>query len=219
MNIPFIDIHTHHPVFCDEIISVQSLFLQHIDLKNEIHGPFTAAIHPWHAEGSTLGQVNEMLSNLISQTGLIAIGETGLDKVCKADFGQQKLIFDLHLHFADNLHIPMVIHCVKAWNELIVYLKVAKVPIILHGYSSGKVLTKQLMDLGCYFSVGKQAINPAQGFRESMQIIPPASLFIETDDSGANIQEIYLGVSKIIEIPVQELKIQINKNFKNLFPK
>jgi TatD DNase family protein len=217
VNIPFIDIHTHHAVFTEKNISVQSLFLQCLDLKNEIHGPFTTAIHPWHSEGFTSEQVNEMLSNLINQSELIAIGETGLDKACNAYFGQQKLIFELHLDFAQNHHIPMVIHCVKAWNELIVYLKVAKVPIILHGYSSAKELTRQLLDLGCYFSFGKRVFNSSPRFRESMQIIPPASLFIETDDSGANIQDIYLEVSKIIDIPLQELKIQINNNFNNLF--
>ena len=43
------------------------------------------------------------------------------------------------------------------------------------------------------------------------------SLFFETDNSSGNIEEIYLEVSKIADIPLDRLKIQIKENFENLF--
>ena len=217
MDIPYIDIHTHHSSNSEDIISVQSIFLQDIDSKNEIKTPFSVAIHPWHATKFSFEQVSAMLENLSNQPGLIAIGETGLDKICTVDYQQQKLLFELHLKYAENHHKPVIIHAVKSWNELIVYLKHSKLQFILHGYSEGTELTKQLIDLGCYFSVGKSVLKITHRFREALQIIPPTSLFLETDDSFVNIREIYHEVSKILDVPFDQLKIQINKNYKNLF--
>ena len=217
MKIPFIDIHTHHPVNSDEIISVSSRFLQDIDMHNIINTPFSAAIHPWHTTKFAPEQVSAMLENLIKQPGLIAIGETGLDKACTADYQLQKLLFELQLEFAEKHGKPVIIHAVKSWNDLIGYIKQAKVPSILHGYSAGIELTEQLTELGCYFSVGKSALRMTSRFREAIQIIPLTSLFLETDDSSANIMEIYHEVSNIIDIPLDELKNQINENFKTLF--
>jgi TatD DNase family protein len=91
------------------------------------------------------------------------------------------------------------------------------VPVILHGYSEGVELTKQLIDLGCCFSVGKSVLRITSRFREAIQIIPSTSLFLETDDSNVNISEIYQEVSKIVDISLEELKIQINMNFRKLF--
>ncbi|MCX6239714.1 MAG: TatD family hydrolase [Bacteroidia bacterium] len=217
MKIPFIDIHTHHPVNSEEIISVHSLFLQDVDLQNDINTPFSAAIHPWHATKFAPEQVSEMLNNLIKQPEFIAIGETGLDKLCNADYQHQKNLFELQLEFAVFYRKPVIIHAVRSWNELTWYLKQAKVPIILHGYSAGKELTKQLIDLGCYFSLGKSVLQITPSHREAIQIIPLNTLFLETDDSSANIMEIYFEVSKITGLQLDELKIQIHKNFKSLF--
>ena len=217
MSIPFIDIHTHHPVYTEGIISIPSLFLQDIDIQNVPNKDFSAAIHPWHASNFTTLTIRTMLENLIMQPGLIAIGETGLDKVCKADYQQQKLVFELHLEFAKNYHKPLIIHAVKSWNELIEYFKLTKVPLILHGYSEGIVLTRQLINLGCYFSLGKSVLQITPRFREAIQIIPLDSLFLETDDSLTTIIEIYQEVSAILGLSVEELKNQIYKNFNRLF--
>ena len=217
MDIPFIDIHTHHPVYSEEIRSVSNLFLQEVNLQINKNTPFSAAIHPWHAAQFAPAQVSTMLENLTNLPGLIAIGETGLDKACTADYQLQKLLFELHLGFAEKHHIPLIIHAVKSWNELIVYLKRAKVPFIFHGFSGGIELTKQLIDLGAYFSVGKSALRITPRFREAIRIIPLASLFLETDDSFADIREIYHEVAKVREISMEELKIQINRNYINLF--
>ena len=217
MSIPFIDIHTHHPVYTEGIISIPSLFLQDIDIQNVPNKYFSAAIHPWHASNFTTLTIRTMLENLIMQPGLIAIGETGLDKVCKADYQQQKLVFELHLEFAKNYHKPLIIHAVKSWNELIEYFKLTKVPLILHGYSEGIVLTRQLIKLGCNFSLGKSVLQISPRFREAIQIIPLDSLFLETDDSLTTIIEIYQEVSAILGLSVEELKNQIYKNFNRLF--
>jgi TatD DNase family protein len=217
VKIPFIDIHTHHALDSDGSILIRSWFLQDIDRQNNLSIPFSAAIHPWHATKFTTEQISEMLLNLIKQPQLIAIGETGLDKSCHVDYQIQKKVFELQIEFAEDHQKPIIIHAVKSWNDLIVYLKRVNVPVILHGYSEGVELTKQLIDLGCYFSVGKSVLRITSRFREAIQIIPSTSLFLETDDSNVNICEIYQEASKIVDISLEDLKIQINMNFRKLF--
>ena len=200
-----------------DIISVQSLFLQDIDYKNEITFPFSAAIHPWHSTKFDSKEICKMLDELSSQKNLIAIGETGLDKACTADYEIQKKVFDMHVDFARSYNKPLIIHLVKSWNELIPRLKQAKVPCVLHGYSEGVVLTRQLIDLGCYFSIGKSILNPSRRLLEAIKMIPLTLLFLETDEAIMPIQEIYHQMSKILDLPMDLLKIQIYNNFASLF--
>jgi len=217
VNIPYIDIHTHNPVNTEEIISIPSLFLQNIDKGTDLITPFSAAIHPWDATKFSPEQVRIMLKNLENQQKLIAIGETGLDKICTADYQRQKLIFEMHLEFAEQYRKPVILHAVKSWNELIEYIKRANISFVLHGYSAGIELTKQLIDMGCYFSVGKSVMRITPRFHEAIQIIPLTSLFLETDGSMIKITEIYQEVSQILNLPLEGLKNQIKMNFETLF--
>ncbi len=217
MKVPYLDIHTHHTVNSEEILGVQSLFLQDLDFHTIINAPFSAAIHPWHASKYESKQVGLLLENLINQPNFIAIGETGLDKICPANFQLQREIFELHLAFAEELGKPLIIHAVKSWNELSGYLKLAKVPCILHGYSEGLVLTKQFIDMGCYFSFGKSIMRATPRIREAIEIIPVTSLFLETDDSHESIKEIYREVSQIVNLSLESLKNQVYSNFKAVF--
>ncbi len=215
---PFIDIHTHHPVNSEEIHSVPSLFLQDIASPEDVNFPFSAAVHPWHAEKFEIAEIRGMLEKLITNKNLIAIGETGLDKGCRAGYQRQKELFELQLGFAEENRKPLIIHAVKSWNDLLYYIKRLKVPCILHGYSEGVTLTKELIDLGCYFSLGGSLLRSSPRILEAIQIIPLTSLFLETDDSGKSIIEIYHAASKITQLPLETLKIQIYKNFTDLFP-
>ena len=217
MKIPFIDIHTHHPVNSEEIISVESVFLQDIDFKKEIMTPFSAAVHPWHAAKFDSGEVSRLLDKLIRQPNLIAIGETGLDSVCHEDYRRQQEIFELHLKFAEKLNKPLIIHAVKSWNDLTRYLKKVKTPCILHGYSEGLVLTRQLTAIGCYFSLGKSVLRSTPRIREAIEYIPVESLFLESDDSQESISAIYREVSAIVGCPLDSLKNQVYSNFRALF--
>ena len=216
MDIPFIDIHSHSRNDNSGVIAIQSYFLQ--DFNPSISALFTAAIHPWHVGKFQFEEVRAMLEKLDGHPQLIAIGETGLDRVCLSDYGNQKLIFELHIGFAERNNLPLVVHAVKSWNEMIGYLKKVRVPFIVHGYKSRKEITRQLVHIGGHFSIGKAILDPTPHFIEDIKSIPLTSIFLETDDSMVAIQEIYGEVSKIRGISLEDLKYQIYENYNKLFP-
>jgi TatD DNase family protein len=216
MDFPYIDIHTHHRKELPGITSVQSYFLQ--DVNPSITTPFTAGIHPWHVTRFSIDEVVAMLENLIGHKELIGIGEIGLDRACSSDYLLQKRIFELHLSFAEKYNLPIVIHAVKSWSEIIAYLKRVTVPFILHGYSANMAITRQLIQIRAIFSLGASILKPNPGFHQVIKAIPLSSLFLETDESPLQIEIIYMELSKILGIPIDQLKYQIYDNYIHLFP-
>jgi len=213
----YIDIHTHQILNSEEVLSIPSIFLQNIDFQYGIDFPFTSAIHPWHATLFSSEEIDLMLRKLTDYPRLIAVGETGLDKACNIDYQFQKRVFEQHIEFAENQHKPLIIHAVKSWNEIIVYVRKIKVPVILHAYTAGPEITRQLIDLGCNFSLGKAVLNLSSHLQESLKLIPDDSLFLETDNSSLSIIEIYDQVSKLFDRSLNELKNQINQNYRRVF--
>lgn len=49
----------------------------------------------------------------------LAIGEAGLDKLASADILLQKEVLIRQILLSESVGKPLVIHCVKAFNELI----------------------------------------------------------------------------------------------------
>ncbi len=219
MSVPFIDIHTHHPVRSEEIISVPSFFLQDIHTSKAINYPFTAGIHPWHADKFNPDEIKNMLKYLASQKELIAIGETGLDKKCQVDISIQKTVFELHIEFAELIKKPLIIHCVKCLDDIIAYKKKSTMQFILHGFNGNPELTRQLIRQGFYFSTGRAVLRQNVKLRDSIKIIPPDSLFLETDDEIMNISEIYDAVALILNCSPDDLKHQIFTNYNRIFRK
>lgn len=82
------------------------------------------------------------IENIASRNTLVAIGECGLDKVCKTDFVLQQEVFAAHIILANKLKKPLVLHCVKAYDEIIKMLSLHKnlVHVIFHGFNKNPLL-------------------------------------------------------------------------------
>ena len=147
---------------------------------------------------------------------MVALGEIGLDKVCTIPFQRQQDIFKLQLELAANNHMPVVLHCVKAWDELIEITSGFQHTMIVHGYTGSVELTQRLLEKGFSFSVGKAILDSRSKIQRSIQAIPLTSLFCETDDGDISIQAIYEGVSAALKIKCGELREAIFANYKCL---
>lgn len=106
----------------------------------------------------------------------VAIGECGLDSHSSTPPDLQLKAFRAALQVADELHKPVIIHCVKCWNQVISEVKGHEGPFIIHGFRKGPVLARQLLDAGFSLSLGLH-YHP-----EVIKIIPEDRLYRETDE-------------------------------------
>ena len=212
----YIDLHTHRLKEADDI-QILNIFAQDIPTE-EPEFLFSAGLHPWH-----IGQVNpeECISAVecISEMkNMIAIGECGLDRSISIDFAIQEMIFREQIKVAENQSKCLIIHCVRAYSDII-NLKIktkSEVPWILHGYHGNLETTRNLIKHGFYFSVGERLLNNVSS-HSVFRTIPTERLFLETDDSEISIRQIYLSASQILKIEKEILINLIFSNFKSIF--
>lgn len=176
-------------------------------------------VHPWklgtrEENNASLAIVQEALEF----DHVLFVGECGLDKVSAADYDEQKRVFTAQATMAEEFGMPLIIHSVRAYNEIIEIHKrlLPTVPWILHGYTGSWEMTVQLTGKGFLFSFGKHLLNPKTKAYESFKGLPAAEIFLETDDYNGPISDIYEVASGIRDIPVPELKEVIWKNFNRL---
>ena len=144
----YFNAHTH---LSNTTTSIYNLI---VGKNNSTSGFFSAGIHPWYINESKT-QFEELLV-LVKNQKCLAIGECGLDKLCSSPFGQQMEVFKKQIELAEKLQKPLIIHCVKAFDELLKIKKSSKtgVPWVIHGFNQKNEMAKQLLAQGFYFSFG-----------------------------------------------------------------
>lgn len=210
----FIDIHTHRIFHDKDVIAVYN---QQLHEKTDApEGFFSAGLHPWYADKLSLDVLSASLDRLASDPKVIAFGETGLDKACNIPLSIQQDVFELHLKKAVDHNKPIILHCVKSWDEIIEISSGYPVKKILHGYNGSVELTGRLLREGFYFSVGIAILNHNSRISQSIQTIPLTSLFFETDTAEVSIKSIYAEASKTLKIKEDALNSILFDNFKKL---
>jgi TatD DNase family protein len=176
-------------------------------------------VHPWYIEEKALEKHLAEVEALSAGDQIIAIGETGLDKLTKAPIELQKLIFARHLDIAARSRKPVIVHCVKAHNELKAAYNAQKadIPLIIHGFNSNLTIAEQMLNSGFCLSFGVALFMPNSNASSVITKIPEDRLFLETDDSEWSIFDIYRKAAGLRQTSVAHLRDVIARNFKNCF--
>lgn len=219
----YINIHTHQ-VQPEGIIAVNNILLQdYYSVSEERKELFSAGVHPWHVMQlkDRTHELLALLEQVARQPGLVAIGETGLDKAIEAPLELQKQFFGVQAHLAERLQKPMIIHCVKAFQELIAFRKENHfaAPWVIHGFKGSKELARQLVDEGFYLSFGPSLMKDHKKTLESLQSVNLSRIFLETDDEKVAIEEIYKNAARQLDVSVSLLQQIIVESFNKLFKK
>lgn len=223
MNIPrpgdYIDIHTHHGIPAEGIYAVENL-MAHEGLKpaDISASAFTSGIHPWHLNETNREQQIEFIQKVSGNSNLIAIGEAGFDRLRGPSMELQRSTFEAEVKIAGDIQKPLIIHCVRAWDELLASHKNLK-PVttwMVHGFRGKRELALQLIKRGMYLSFWFEfALRPESS--ELFRFLPKDRIFLETDGADTDIRAIYRKVSGDLSISVDELKEIILNNFNMLF--
>ena len=158
--------------------------------------------------------MNGQFKTFISILSRLRYPETIL---CSTDFLLQKVIFLKQVQWANELQKPLIIHCVKAHEDVLQLLSKHqnKVPVIFHGFNKNKELALKIISKGYYISFGKDLQH--QRVRELMASLSPENLFLETDDSETEIEKIYTLAAEALQITEDSLSLQLQKNAAAVF--
>lgn len=214
--ISYIDIHTHHG-FENDVIYLLNL---PVDFQTiPIDKFFTIGVHPWFITEKNVKAQLDRINELNSNKNMFAIGECGLDKLINVPFNSQQRIFIEQLKIAEENKKPVIIHCVKAFDEVIKIKKEMKlsVPLIIHGFNNNKQIAQQLLKNGFYLSLGKELLKSNSNASKVISLIPLEKLFLETDDANISIKTIFAAAASHLQIDIEVLKEQIYINFKKVF--
>lgn len=213
-----INFHTHHP-------SAEALAIINVR-ASETKQPgmsqyFSVGIHPWDVHLPDLQAQWAYVEKMSAKPEVVMIGEAGLDLTSRASLSVQAEIFERHCQLAETLQKPLIIHCVRAFSELIQIRKQRKttVPWIIHGFNANPEIARQLQKYDFYFSLGSALLRSESNASHVLNALPENRFFLETDDADSSIQSIYRAASEILTKPEELLKEEVFTRFRILFSK
>lgn len=182
-------------------------------------GFFSIGLHPWYLNEENIFEDFAELKRASSKSNVVAIGECGLDKVCKTDWTLQENCFRMQIELAEQVQKPLIIHCVKAYPEVLGLLKKHRnrVPVVFHGFNKNKEIASEILNHGYHLSFGKHLFN--ENTAQVFTTVPLDRLFLETDASDIPIAAIYEQACSILDVSIEKLKIQIEANAIQVFGK
>ena len=190
VNKILVDIHTHHP-------------------RPDVVSPRMAGIHPWDAERELA---------LPDFTECDIIGETGLDYAHPISKTLQKELFCKHLDIAQTLGKPIVLHVVRAMEDvlkIIDHYKEIK-GVVFHGFIGSKEQAEAALRRGYYLSFGHRTRHSPKSI-EALRAVPLNRIFVETDESDQTIVEMYEEIAALKGVTTDELLAATNENYKTIF--
>jgi TatD DNase family protein len=208
-------------------------------------------LHPWWINEESIkneglkkdiveNDIEHFLKNLrlqlqknIRQQKCVAIGECGLDAVVETPIALQQQVLDIHLQLAQQISKPLIIHCRKAHNELLVQLKSYNLRAggVIHGFSGSYELAASYWDMGFRLGIGGTiTYERANKTRAAVKKLPLESMLLETDapdmplsgkqgerNSPAHIIEIAQTLADLRGEPLGKIAAQTTLNSRTFF--
>lgn len=116
--------------------------------------------------------------------GLVAIGECGLDGAIDVPMSLQIDMLEKQLVLASQYQLPVILHCRKAYNELLRIVKQYSLPRggVWHAFSGSRQQAEQFIELGFMLGIGGViTYERAEKTRKAVAKLPVESLLLETD--------------------------------------
>ena len=219
LQFPYVDAHTHCPEEGDATsIQIHSLHLTEAMPEHFAGRSFASiGLHPWQAEDLTEGSLLLLEEKLLRFPRVVALGEAGLDRVCSTPYSTQLYFFREEVRLADRLDLPLIIHLVRAQEDLVRLKKELRphAPWLIHGFRGKPQQAEQLLRAGFYLSFGRcfHSESLALAYGEGRA-------FLETDDvPDLLISSVYSEAAHSLDLSVEELREKLYAQARSLFPR
>ena len=178
---------------------------------------FSAGIHPWRTDEPGATAWLDRIAAWAAAKHLSAIGECGLDHLRGAAIPAQLSIFRRHLELSAAYRLPVIIHCVRAWTELLALRREFPLqPWIIHGFSGRTTMAEQLTAAGCILSLGPACLRRSQS-ATLLDFLREHRFLLETDDENMDIIAVYRQAAVRLQSSMDRLEEIIMDNFTAVF--
>jgi len=177
----------------------------------------------------------EKYKTLAKNKGVVAIGECGLDywyrpkgTAKKEQFKEeQRKVFVQQLDLAEELDLPVIIHCRLAFDDVFEILSKRKIKGVLHCFTGTKEEVEKFLSLGLYFGIN--GIIFKVNLEEAIKAIPMEKILLETDcpylsppmfeerNNPLSLKYVIDEISRIKGISAKEIEDITYQNAKDLF--
>ncbi len=208
----FLNLHTHSPTLSPGILEIESIRYGQPD------APTTAfrsvGLHPWFLDSIDLDAACAWLHDQAARPDTFAIGEAGLDKATSTDWATQFTAFQYCVEISEASGKPLIIHCVRAFGEILALKKRRKPtqPWIFHGFDKKSQVADTLLSAGCSISFGAALFRPNSHAAEALQHTTAERFFLETDASDLSIEAVYERAAALRGISLDALQAQVWEN-------
>ncbi|WP_417012570.1 TatD family hydrolase [Alistipes sp.] len=191
METPYVNIHTHRPT-------------------GRGLEPASVGIHPWDAAGADADSLCEALGRAQ------AVGEIGLDYL-HPDREAQRRLFEQQLELAETAGMPVVLHCVKAFEPMMTLLGRFRLrAVIFHGFIGSPQQAARAVAAGYYLSFGPRSLRSPRTV-QALATVPSERLFLETDDDPTPIESVYAEAARLLGLPLDRLREALYTNYLRIF--
>lgn len=205
------DAHRHGP----PLAGTRALVSRDLEEKDPSPpGAWSLGLHPWHLRAETLEVSLEGLSLALRRregSGIVAVGECGLDRVCTVPWALQVRAFEAQLDLADEHSLPVVLHVVKAFPEILQAHRQVTTPWFVHGFRGGPELALDLWRHGIRLSFGP-ALLGSERLQTAFVALPLEAILLESDDTSSDMARLYAQAARLKGMDIPALIAQVEAN-------
>lgn len=216
---PYVDFHTHRRSGdALEILNVEALDAGAVARACQQGQPFSLGVHPWRADVSQteLQEAFSRIEQCVNVDGFVAIGECGLDWASQVARAAQMSVFEQQIELAHRLTVPVVLHCVRAFEEVMQTLRVRKIRrAVFHSFVGSPQQAERVVREGYFCSFSPRSLASPRT-REVIKAIAPSVMLVERDECECSIEEVYEAVATLRKCSVEELREIVFDNYKRL---
>lgn len=146
--------------------------------------PYFMDQHRLEGAGHDIDALADLLAEFPRDQALVGIGECGVDKRFPETLKQQWALFEAQLQLAKAYRLPVVIHCVRLYDEVAKRLRELQLPAggIVHGFIGSVQQAQRFVALGFRVGIGGAITWPRnERLRRVVAALPAEAIALESD--------------------------------------
>ncbi|SDK84372.1 TatD DNase family protein [Franzmannia pantelleriensis] len=141
-------------------------------------------LHPYFIDEHVESDLQALDDALAADPQIVAVGECGIDARFSETWEAQWQLFDAQVRLAKRHALPLVIHCVRANDQLAKRLRQLAPPHggLIHGFAGSPEQALVFIELGFVVGLGGALTHPrARRLQRAVAALPDDGYVLETD--------------------------------------